>query len=69
MLFLIGLFCGIGAALAVRAILLTVLPRPAVTGYTLRRGNPPPQGWEYTRNFLYYDGTVMPTTKEDTNEQ
>ena len=68
MLFLIGVFCGIGAALAVRAILLTVLPRP-VAVYATRRGDTPPKGWEYTRNFLYYDGTVMPTIKEEPNEQ
>lgn len=68
MIFLIGLFCGIGAALAVRAILLTVLPRPAAV-HSTRRGEPPPKGWEYTRNFLYYDGTVMPTIKEEPNEQ
>ena len=68
MTFWIGLFCGLGAALAVRAILLTVLPRPAAA-HPARRGDTLPKGWEYTRNFLYYDGTVMPTIKEDPNEQ
>lgn len=29
----------------------------------------PPKQWGETRNFLYYDGTVMPEIKEDLNEQ
>ena len=27
------------------------------------------KGWAETRNFLYYDGTVMPEIKEDLHEQ
>ena len=29
----------------------------------------PSRAWVETRNFLYYDGTVMPKIKEDLNEQ
>ena len=29
----------------------------------------PTVAWALTRNFLYYDGTVMPEIKEDWNEQ
>ncbi len=29
----------------------------------------PSKQWGETRNFLYYDGTVMPEIKEDLNEQ
>lgn len=28
----------------------------------------PSKEWVETRNFLYYDGTVMPEIKEDLNE-
>lgn len=28
----------------------------------------PTKAWGETRNFLYYDGTVMPEIKEDLNE-
>ena len=27
------------------------------------------KGWAETRNFLYYDGTMMPEIKEDLHEQ
>ena len=29
----------------------------------------PSKEWVQTRNFLYYDGTVMPEIKEDLHEQ
>ncbi len=69
MVFFIGVICGIGVALAVRGILLAAMPRSGV-----EKPGPLPRrtahgGWEETRNFLYYDGTVMPTSKEDPNEQ
>ena len=66
MAFILGLLCGIGAALAMRGVLLALWPRAAKKP----RRTPaavPPRGWEHTRNFLYYDGTVMPT-EEDNNE-
>ena len=68
MVFNIGLICGVVAALAVRGILLAVTPRPRVGQRQSHRGTPPPAGWEHTRNFLYYDGTVMPTSKEEIYE-
>lgn len=66
MIFLLGLMCGIGVALATRGVLLAMAvrgvekPRPTASSR--------PDGWEHTRNFLYYDGTVMPTSKEEQYE-
>ena len=66
MLFMLGLLCGVGIALAVRCVLLAVVP------YGVEKPSRPrhaaTDGWEHTRNFLYYDGTVMPTSKEDNYE-
>lgn len=66
MLFILGLLCGVGIALAVRGVLLTV--RPHGVEKPSRPRHSAPDGWEHTRNFLYYDGTVMPTSKEDNYE-
>ena len=66
--FFVGLLIGIGAMLAVRAILLEFLPSAGV-----EKPEQPPQPsvrkqWVQTHNFLYYDGTVMPEIKEDAHE-
>lgn len=66
--FMLGCVCGLVAALAVRGILLAVSPRPRAGQGHNRRQAAPPAGWEHTRNFLYYDGTVMPTSKEEQYE-
>ena len=65
MTFILGLLCGIGTAWVMHRVRWTVRvhkvgkPRPK---------DPSTNGWEHTRNFLYYDGTVMPTNKEEQNE-
>jgi len=68
MIFVLGLLCGVGAALVARGILLAVWHRTGVEkpGRSVRSAAS--DGWEHTRNFLYYDGTVMPTSKEDNYE-
>ena len=59
---LLGMIGGVIAVLGVQWVWAAVAPR---------RENPPRhrcenhRGWEDTRNFLYYDGTVMPTNKEE----
>lgn len=68
MVFVLGLLCGVGVALAVRGILLAVWPRAGVEKPRRSVRSAAPDGWEHTRNFLYYDGTVMPTSKEDNYE-
>ena len=67
MLFILGVLCGVGIALAVRGVLLAVGEQNGVKKPT-RSPSVAPDGWQYTRNFLYYDGTVMPTSKEDNYE-
>ena len=71
MLCWIGCLCGLCAALAVRGVLLAWMPSPRKDYTAAPRRKPNPPSWEETRNFLYYDGTVMPTSnnKEDINEQ
>ena len=69
MLFLIGVICGIGVAIAVRGVLVAMWPSCGVEKPEPLPHTTSPGGWEQTRNFLYYDGTVMPTSKEDLNEQ
>ncbi len=68
MAFLIGLLFGIGVALAVRALYLACLPMPGVEkpgrNPTVRKR----KEWEQTRNFLYYDGTAMPSVKSNEEE-
>lgn len=67
MLFILGVLCGVGIALAVRGVLLAVGEQNGVKKQT-RSPSAAPDGWQHTRNFLYYDGTVMPTSKEDNYE-
>ena len=67
MLFILGVLCGVGIALAVRGVLLAVGEQDGVEKPP-RSSSAAPDGWEHTRNFLYYDGTVMPTSKEDNYE-
>ncbi len=64
MVFVLGLISGIGIALAMRGVLLAVGTRVGVEK-PRRHSRSAPQGWEHTRNFLYYDGTVMPTSEEE----
>ena len=64
MWFFLGVLCG-----GVTAFLC--LPREKHTGDAEQSGGTvgtPPKEWVETRNFLYYDGTVMPEIKEDLNE-
>ena len=66
--YVIGFLGGVVAAVAVRALWLEWLPRNGVEKPSAPTA-PRPKEWAQTRNFLYYDGTVMPTVKEDKNEQ
>lgn len=62
MAFLFGMICGAVVVLVVCWIWVAVTSgceRPPRHRYES------PRGWEDTRNFLYYDGTVMPTNKEE----
>lgn len=66
--YVIGFLGGVAVALTVRALWLEWMPRCGVE--KPREPTPTrPKEWAQTRNFLYYDGTVMPTVKEDKNEQ
>lgn len=68
MAFFIGLLFGVGVALAVRALILACLPLPGVEKPARHPGNPGQKDWEETRNFLYYDGTAMPSVKSNEEE-
>ena len=63
MWFLTGALCGVAVGLGLRK-------RRRLA--QVRRSEPithtPTKAWGETRNFLYYDGTVMPEIKEDLNE-
>ena len=64
MWFALGVLCGV-------AVSFVVARRGGTAdgeqlGKTART---PTKTWGETRNFLYYDGTVMPEIKEDLNEQ
>ena len=63
MWFLLGAVCGVamGACLWKRK-------RTAGGEASDRTVRTPTKSWGETRNFLYYDGTVMPEIKEDLNE-
>ena len=65
MAFIFGLICGALAVMAVRGILLAVVARAEQAP---RLDRPTHSDWQDTRNFLYYDGTVMPTNEEEHNE-
>lgn len=67
-MFFIGLLCGVVLCLTVRAVWLEWMPQPRATAATSKRAVPDRKVWDLTRNFLYYDGTVMPQIKEDVNE-
>lgn len=67
--YIIGFVCGVGACLALRAILLEWMPEPREEPAKRSTPQAPPKEWAQTRNFLYYDGTVMPLIKEESNEQ
>lgn len=58
-MFFVGLLCGGGAVTA--AWLL--VRRRGRTGLRYRRQQR--AEWQKNRNFLYYDGTVMPPVKEE----
>ena len=67
MWFLLGVLGGCAVGLGVwrfgrRADVEKAEPSASVTPKTTKE-------WVETRNFLYYDGTVMPEIKEDSNEQ
>lgn len=65
MAFIFGLICGALTMMAVRGILLAVVARAEQAP---QRSRPTRENWQDTRNFLYYDGTVMPTNEEEHNE-
>ena len=67
--YIIGFVCGVGACLAVRAILLEWMPAPKHEVPKKNTSQAQPKEWAQTRNFLYYDGTEMPLIKEEINEQ
>ena len=62
MAFLFGMICGAVMVTAACWIWAAVEPRGTRPPH---RRDESPRGWEDTRNFLYYDGTVMPTNKEE----
>lgn len=67
-MFFIGLLCGAVLCLTVRAVWLEWMPQPRPTATKPAGAGPDRKAWNLTRNFLYYDGTVMPPIKEDVNE-
>ena len=63
MWFALGVLCGMAVAFAVAK------KDDATNAETAGKTKPTPtKAWGETRNFLYYDGTVMPEIKEDLNE-
>ena len=68
MAFVIGALFGIGVALAVRALWLACLPYTGVEKPENIHQNPKRTEWEQTRNFLYYDGTEMPSVTSNEEE-
>ncbi len=67
-MFFIGLLCGVVLCLTVRAVWLEWMPPPHPTTTPTHGEVRDRKVWDLTRNFLYYDGTVMPEIKEDMNE-
>lgn len=65
--FLIGLLLGMGLALVIGEIART---DALISDVEKSEETPAPdqKNWVQTRNFLYYDGTVMPDMKEDAYE-
>lgn len=65
--FLVGVVLGVGLALAARGAWREVAPSLGVE--KPKKAAPSDRkDWSQTKNFLYYDGTVMPEIKEDANE-
>ena len=65
--FLFGMLCG-GA---VCGMVFLCLPKEKRLPPPQRAAQSPKESrkeWVQTRNFLYYDGTMMPEIKEDLNE-
>ena len=65
--FLIGLLLGIGLVLAAWSVSqrqreMAGVEKPDKAMPSRRKD------WSQTKNFLYYDGTVMPEIKEDAHE-
>lgn len=65
MWFLIGMTCGVGVTVWLTRKKPTGGEGKAVDTSVSHRS----KEWVQTRNFLYYDGTMMPEIKEDLNEQ
>ena len=61
--FALGVLCGVAVFSVVGRRKSS--PDGELSGRTAR---PPTKAWGETRNFLYYDGTVMPEIKEDLHE-
>ena len=68
MWFVLGLLLG-GAIGGAAALCLPKRKRPPHAAPAARRPQSTRKEWVETRNFLYYDGTMMPEIKEDLNEQ
>ena len=69
MAFVIGVLCGVVAAIVVWCVWMEILPNYGVEKPTEKPTTPQHKHWTQTHNFLYYDGTVMPEIKEDNHEQ
>lgn len=63
MWFVLGLLCGVAVSLC-----LPRRKRRANVEKSAPTAQKSAKTWGETRNFLYYDGTVMPEIKEDLNE-
>lgn len=63
MWFLLGAVCGVAMGACLWKRKRTDHAEPS--GRTMCT---PQKSWGETRNFLYYDGTMMPEIKEDLNE-
>lgn len=68
MWFLLGVLCGALPGTVIALHRGRGARRPAVEKVGRRVAHPQKE-WVQTRNFLYYDGTEMPTVKEEHNEQ
>ena len=67
MWFLLGLVCG-GAVCGVVFLCLPKEKRLPPPRKKAQRPKESRKVWVQTRNFLYYDGTMMPVIKEDSDE-
>lgn len=65
--FFVGVLTGIGLLMAAWGVWREYAPTPGVE--KPKSAMPPERkNWSQTKNFLYYDGTVMPEIKEDAHE-